>query len=53
METKLSDRGAKDTFPSDLCIEIYEDDFGVMGRAVIIYVLELSVEASAQIGLML
>ena len=44
MEAELSDSGAKDTFPPDLHIKISEDDFCVMGRVLIINVLEFSVE---------
>ena len=44
VEAELSESGAKDTFPPDLHIKISEDDFCVMGRVLIINVLEFSVE---------
>ena len=44
MEPELSNSGAKDTFSPDFRIGISEDDFCVMGRELIIHVLELSVE---------
>ena len=44
MEAELSDSGAKDTFPPDLRIKIFEDDFAVIGWVLIINVLEFSVE---------
>ena len=42
MGFELSNSGVKDIFPPDLSIEISEDDFY---RALIVYVLEFSVEA--------
>ena len=44
MEAVLSDSRAKDTFAPDLHIEISEDDFCVMGQALIVYVFEFSLE---------
>ena len=44
MEAELSDSETKDSFPPDLHIKIYEEDFCVMGRALIIYVIEVNVE---------
>ena len=44
LEAKLSESGAKDNFPPDLRITIFENDFGVMGRALIVYILEFSVD---------
>ena len=44
VEAELCDRGDKDTFPNDLSIKISGEDFCVVDRAFIIYVLELSVE---------
>ena len=44
VEAELSHSGAKDTFPLDLRIKISENDFCALGRALIINVLEFSVE---------
>ena len=53
VEAELSDSGAKDTFPPDLRIKIPEDDFCVMGQALIINVLEFSVEGILNLNIVL
>ena len=44
VEAELSDSGAEDTFPPNHRNKISEDDFCVLGRALIIYVFEFSLE---------
>lgn len=40
-KVELFDIGAKDTFPPNIRIEVFLDDFGIRGRALIVYFLAI------------